>query len=391
MARLVVQATESGFALHATGPTLRRALWLRIARRDAYADVVTHDTKPTSYVWAGLGFRYPVASTRGDLDVVARAGARLWSVLGLSAGDALLSAVPTDMHTEHVALQLAAIAAGAPAVFAGAAPADVVAAARLAAPTVLAARSEQAVAAVQALSAAGLLSSLRTMLLVGAPDDAERDQVAALVPEAVRVLAVHAPAGARVLWGECAEAGAGGGLHTYPDLEVVQLVDPESGEPSTHDGEVVLTQLGMYGSALLRWRTGDVTRTPVQTDPCPGCKRRVPRVTVSRRAALVLHSPDGHALDLRAVGGALSGRPDLADWRVVVGPRSRDARRQVVVHLRPNVDDLAPAAVGAAKDIRSVAGMLPTQIVVTTDEDLAALDGTVRDGDVLTRRIRLRG
>src|SRR3954470_1169249 len=87
MARLVVQATESGFALHASGPTLRRALWLRLIRRDAYADVVTRDTKPTSYVWSGLGFTYPIASTRGDLDVVARAGARLWSVLGLTAGD----------------------------------------------------------------------------------------------------------------------------------------------------------------------------------------------------------------------------------------------------------------------------------------------------------------
>ncbi|HEY3504951.1 MAG TPA: hypothetical protein VGN37_19475, partial [Actinocatenispora sp.] len=94
MAALVLQAGEGGFTLHASGPTLRRALWLRLTHRDAYRRLVENDTKPTSYIWSGLGFRYPLASTRGDLDVVARAGARLWGVLGLTAEDALLSAVP---------------------------------------------------------------------------------------------------------------------------------------------------------------------------------------------------------------------------------------------------------------------------------------------------------
>src|SRR3954453_10355505 len=61
MARLVVQATEGGFALHASGPTLRRALRLRLTDTDGYRQVVAQDTKPTSYVWSGLGFRYPVA------------------------------------------------------------------------------------------------------------------------------------------------------------------------------------------------------------------------------------------------------------------------------------------------------------------------------------------
>src|SRR2546430_246268 len=82
---------ERGFALHAQGPTLRRAIGLRLTRRDAYRRVVETDTKPTTYTWTGLGFRYPVASTRGDLDVVARAGARLFRVLGITGDDAVLS------------------------------------------------------------------------------------------------------------------------------------------------------------------------------------------------------------------------------------------------------------------------------------------------------------
>src|SRR5207253_1687693 len=95
MAATVLQSTEAGFALHAEGPVLRRALASRLARPGPYRSIVEADTRPTSYVWAGLGFRYPVASTRSDLDLVARAGARLWQVLGLSRADVVVSALPT--------------------------------------------------------------------------------------------------------------------------------------------------------------------------------------------------------------------------------------------------------------------------------------------------------
>jgi hypothetical protein len=54
------------------------------------------------------------------------------------------------------------------------------------------------------------------------------------------------------------------------------------------------------------------------------------------------------------------------------------------VHLLPDGEP-GEVAVAAATDIRTVAGLLPTQLVVTTPEDLAALPG-----EALTPRIRLR-
>src|SRR4051794_41619749 len=104
MAALVLQAGEGGFTLHAAGPTLRRALRLRLMHRDAYRRLVESDTKPTSFVWSGLGFRYPLASTRGDLDVIARAGARLWRGLGGTAPDPPLSPTPGAPTTAPRAL-----------------------------------------------------------------------------------------------------------------------------------------------------------------------------------------------------------------------------------------------------------------------------------------------
>jgi phenylacetate-CoA ligase len=385
MAALVLQAGEGGFTLHAAGPTLRRALRLRLTHRDAYRRLVETDTKPTSFVWSGLGFRYPLASTRGDLDVVARAGARLWAVLGLTSDDALLSAVPVAQSTEHVALHYAALAAGSPAMFPGDEPADVAAAARVAPPTVLAVPSAAAADLLTTLDESGGMDRLRTVLLVGMPTDDERAAASHALggrSTAVTVLAVHAPAGARVLWGECREAGPDGGLHTYPDLDVVQLVDPETGEPSTDGGEVVLTQLQLRGSALLRWRTGDLTPARIESATCKGCGRTVQRLDGVRRAALVLTSEDGKVLDLRALAGALVGRADVDDWRIVLQRRGRDGRAQVVVHLSTGAD-AGPVAAAAAGDVRALSGMLPTQMVAGAE--LADVDG-----DPLTPRILFR-
>src|SRR5206468_6868324 len=122
-------------------------------------------------------------------------------------------------------------------------------------------------------------------------------------------------------------------------------------------GELVLSQLRLRGSALLRWRTGDLVGA-IDTTPCPACQRRVPRLVGLRRAALVVPTDSGRVLDLRAVAGALAGRADLTDWRVVVGARPRDGRQQVVVHLAPT-GDAGEAAGGAAADLRPAAGVVP--------------------------------
>src|SRR4051812_41373118 len=136
-ARLVVQASETGYALHAPGPSLRKAMWRRFVDVDAYRRQVESDTRATTFVYDGLGFCFPIASTRSDLDLVARAGARLWQVLGLTRNDVIVSAVPVEARTGHVALELAALASGAPALFPGDAPERIAATLQLVPATVL--------------------------------------------------------------------------------------------------------------------------------------------------------------------------------------------------------------------------------------------------------------
>ncbi len=384
-AALVLQANETGWALHAEGPRLRQGLARRLVRPGRYRAVVEADTRPTSFVTAGHGVRFPVASTRSDLDVVTRAGARLWQVLGLGRDDVLVANLPHERTAARQALELAALGSGAPALFPGDDADEVAAALHLVPATVLAVPAAHAGRSLDDLDEAGApLGSVRTLLLVGAPrpdERAEAEEALARAGVQARLLTVHVPEGHRLAWGECRP---GGGLHTYPDLEVLQLVDPETGEPAAQDGEVVLTQLGLKGSALLRWRTGDLAHR-LETGPCSGCGRTVPRVVDVAPAALVptLALRSGtRVVDLRGLAGALVGRADLADWRVVVGHSLRDGADEVVVHVVPRADaEPSDVAVAVARDVRAAAGLLPTQIVVADE---------LPQGTPVTRRVLAR-
>ncbi|HVM28559.1 MAG TPA: hypothetical protein VM433_12940, partial [Mycobacteriales bacterium] len=142
---------------------------------------------------------------------------------------------------------------------------------------------------------------------------------------------------------------------------------------------------GLRGSALLRWRTGDVV-DGITTEACPVCGRTVPRVVGTRRGALVptLALRAGEAVvDLRAVTAALLGRPDLDDWRVELSRSARDGADQVLVHLDPAQDaDPAAVALAVADAVQATSGLLPTQLVLA---EPGRLPGGER-GRVLLRR-----
>jgi phenylacetate-CoA ligase len=395
-ASLVLQADEAGFAMHAEGPTLRRALVSRLMGAARYRRMVETTIRPTTYHWAGAGFTFPVASTRGDLDLVARAGNRAWQVLGLTADDVLVSAVPVAQRLDHLFLTYAALGAGAPALFVrevGEGVERVAPVVGLVEATALAVPTAGAAELLAQLAEAGAeLATLRTVLLVGAvaPEDrtAVEEALAAAGAGSARVLALYGQDAGRVLWAECAP---GSGFHTYPDLDLVEVVDAETGATAM-TGEVVVTQLGFRGSALLRWRTGDVVDAPLATGACGSCGRTVPRIPSTVRPGPFVRQlrPRGSerttTVDLRAVAGAVAGRGDVADWRVELRRSSRDGSDELVVFVVPAGEE-SDVAVGVYRDVRSASGLAAAQVVVAAPEELAALGAS---GEALSPRISVR-
>ena len=88
---------------------------------------------------------------------------------------------------------------------------------------------------------------------------------------------------AKLAWSECPfnEDAGSAGYHIHPDLALVEIVDPETGEPrgEGEPGEIVFTPLDARGSVVLRYRTGDCIDGGLDaTSPCPFCGRVVPRL-----------------------------------------------------------------------------------------------------------------
>lgn len=355
-ARLVLQPDESGFALHADDGQFRRALRQRLTSAAAYRRTVDEATRPIAFHQGGLAIRFPVASTRTDLDLVARAGARMWQVLGLTAADVLVSALPSGGNDlAAFALPYAAIGAGAPALHSG--PRGAAQALETVPATVLAVRGAAALQAVVSAYGDRLPPTVTTVLVTG-----DADGVADLAGDA-RVLRLWGPGEGRWLWAECAP---GAGFHSYPDLEILETLDPATGQPAD-TGELTVTQLGTRGSALVRWRTAAVGS--IAAGACPHCGRTVPRVASDTvPAALVTAAEVGGAavaLDLRSVAGALSGRADLDGW--TVRPHVHPTGGPPLVIVRLAVADGRPAtdvAAGTYADIEAVAGEGPTQVVL---------------------------
>jgi hypothetical protein len=389
-ATLVLQADETGFALHVPGAELRKALLRRLRGSAAYRRQVEAALRPTTYHFAGRTVRFPVGSTRGDLDLIARAGARAFAVAGLTGDDVLVSAVPVGQTLEHVFLSYAALGSGVPALFPGAAAEDVGAALDLVPATVLAVPGPDAARLINELGAAGVgFDSLRVVLLVGPFTASDRTEATAALrlngAGNATVLGLYGPPEGRVLWAECAPER---GYHTYPDLDIVELVDPDTAAPATSGGEVVVTQLGFRGTALVRWRTGDTVEEPIATGACPSCNRTVPRVSSRvRHGALLTRTAtpgrESSYVDLRAVGAALSGRQELSDWYAEVRRSPRTGADQLVLYIATDGDE-AIAAGGAYRDVRAGAGVRPTQVVVE-DESLVAARRQRAGGRLRTR------
>ncbi|MCS7160763.1 MAG: AMP-binding protein [Gemmatales bacterium] len=160
-----------------------------------------------------------------------------------------------------------------------------------------------------------------------------------------------------------------GGVHLLETECLAEVIDPETGQhvPAGVEGELVLTNLGRWGSPLIRYRTGD--RVVVDPQPCP-CGR----VWLRLRGGIL-----GRLDDLIVVRGAkiypsaldevLRRFPELVEYRVTW--RNDRGTESFVIEVEPSTHDLAqgPAAQRWAErisqEIKSVFLVRPTIQVVS--------------------------
>jgi phenylacetate-coenzyme A ligase PaaK-like adenylate-forming protein len=113
------------------------------------------------------------------------------------------------------------------------------------------------------------------------------------------------------------------GYHLFPDLGVVEVVDPKSGEPVPHSqpGEIVFTPLDARGTVVLRYRTGDYIDGGLTYAACPHCGRQVPRLVgkISRSSAVKevqLDKIKGTLVDFNELEHVLDDAPNVGAWQI---------------------------------------------------------------------------
>jgi hypothetical protein len=306
----------------------------------------------------------PIGSSDADLDRLAAIGSGWLGLAGVQEADAIVSVLPAGPNLGHWQLVLGARQAGVSAVhLAGpASPARVFSFG----PTVLAGRPLDLARLVEAARAEGRpVGEVHTLLAVGEPLEAGlRARLAGLLgaPDAA-VVSAWAPAGVRALWGECRR---GHGLHTWPDSEVIEIVDPLSGTPvgPGADGEVVWNPLGWHGTVFVRLRTG-VFATLV-LGPCRSCGWGGPRLVVSSSVPSFL--------------AALDHDSRVSDWQAEL--RVVDGREELVVFLAPAPGESLEDLLGQLDEQLSA-----TQYVVLERTALDARLAAHGDRRVLDRRV----
>jgi phenylacetate-coenzyme A ligase PaaK-like adenylate-forming protein len=337
----------------------------------------------------GVGGPIPVSYTRDDLDLLARAGARLAQLVGIDREDRLLNLVPFGPTLEYWGIFYMAHGVGLTSVHARqeGGQTDIGAAAfSMLNPTAVAVPADEAAQFPDAAGRAGIdLTGVRTLVAVGRSlTKAERERVGEGLlragAEGARIAAAYGVAEGRVLWAECAvPAGKTEtfGFHTYPDMDVLEIVSPETGEALDEEtpGEIVITPLGFRGGGVPRWRSGDLALGGVTTRTCPNCARDVPRVgpTVRRGAWIRRVSFDGVTTryDLRDSAALLT--PRMNDWQVELA--SNGTHTEFFLYLAPKTED-AGQVIGIYEE-HARWQVPPTQIVLATPDEIAAKRGAV--------------
>jgi phenylacetate-CoA ligase len=160
-----------------------------------------------------------------------------------------------------------------------------------------------------------------------------RELAAELGARNVDVLATYGFTESKLAWAECPfpHDQEPGGYHLYPDLAIIEIVDPQTGRtvPSGQPGEIVFTPLDARGTVVLRYRTGDYIDGGLVYEPCPHCGRTLPRLVgkISRASEIRemrLDKLKGTLVDFNQLEHVLDDAPHIGAWQLELRKAGND-------------------------------------------------------------------
>jgi phenylacetate-CoA ligase len=219
-----------------------------------------------------------------------------------------------------------------------------------------------------------------------------RDLAAALgSTDDLRILSTYGFTEAKLACPECAFGtnNEPTGFHLYPDLGIVEVVDPDTGQQlgDGEPGEIVYTPLDSRGTVILRYRTGDIIEGGLTYEPCPGCHRQMPRLVgrisrVSNRKEMRLDKLKGTLVDFNELESILDDLDGLGAWQIELRKRNDDPMEtdELVVHAEP-LRSAAPETLQREIEQRMMEGaeIKPNRVVFHDAEVIRKLQGVGKE------------
>jgi len=186
---------------------------------------------------------------------------------------------------------------------------------------------------------------------------------------------------ARCAWAECPSSNnMSSGYHLYPDKEIIEIIDPQTGEVKGEgeDGEIVYTSLDSRGSSVIRYRTGDFATGGVTWEPCPHCKRTVPRLSsditrISDVKDLQISKVKGSLVNFSNFSLCLSEFKEIDEWQIELCKKDDDPFEvdELIVYLTCK-DSVNRAALtdSVKQKLLNMTEVSPNQIVFISIADM---------------------
>jgi len=165
---------------------------------------------------------------------------------------------------------------------------------------------------------------------------------------------------ARTAWAECpAKEHLSSGYHLYPDKEIFEIIDPDTGEVKNDgdDGEIVYTSLDSRASVMLRYRTGDFVKGGIAHGPCPYCGRQTLRLSsnitrLSDNKDINLSKVKGTLVNFSHFTEVLNDIPKVDEWQLEIRKHKNDPYEvdELVVYVTPQAGANQSALTQLIKD-----------------------------------------
>ncbi len=232
------------------------------------------------------------------------------------------------------------------------------------------------------------------------------DMAAELGAPKVNILSIYGFTEGKLAWAECPfpHELESGGYHLYPDLSVIEIVDPKTGRavPSGQPGEIVFTPLDARGTVVLRYRTGDYIDGGLVYAPCPHCGRTMPRLVgnISRASEIKEMNLDklkGTLVDFNQLEHVLDDAPHVGAWQLELRKAGDDPFNldELVLHVS-KTDDTGDAQLSRELHERfhSQTEVHPNRIVFHDPAEMRQLQGVgvvMKEQKIVDHRPRANG